>query len=694
MLHLLVLAISVLALWVASADAATIFVDSDCTAVSTYNPATQSCSTGADIVKPTIAAALAASGCGDTINVRDGTYTEAMLSSFPTNCTALTRLTVQGYLTERPILRPTSGQRVVGFDTNDRFITIRHFDMDSVNVEGDVVKIDPGTTTPFPVVEGITLEDNIMRNANGPNAGACMKSSVYSSGTTFRRNHLINCGTTDISVYGVKGHGIYWAGANGIIEYNLIENSNNLGIQLFYNSGGTTPNNNTIFRFNRVTGSQGIGVWVSNGTNMKIYGNIIDNNGLHGLYISHEAVNADVYNNTLYRNNAIAANAGHIRIHQNATGVVRNNVVHRGGSPGRAMDLQTNGVTGMTIGANTCDGDDPEALCASVRDPLLVNPAAGDFSLQSTSAEVTAGTAQVPYCEAPCDRGAHQVIAVESGVCSGNSFVLNFRSRGTLAGTTTFSNARVAGVARTLSAPTITGAKQLTQTISGAVVVAAEACLLDFAQGTLNDCRDIGRGVAAECAGHAQKMFTVANIPLTNASTPAVLTPVTFVFERFGRDRGTWRAPPLKHITAASPSLIHVCAGFTATINAEPAQSYVWFVAKNGPVYVAVPTTCDAATGACLANDAQLAPGVATLDNLGGTFAGGTYISRDVPLSSVALAINTQANICGVIQIAGGLTAGDTLAFRIRRANGTTLNSYPAIVTPTVTIGVDETSFN
>lgn len=123
-----------------SAFAEDIFVDADCTAVTTYNVTADSCTGGSDRVYPTITTALAYMSGGDDIYLRGGTYQEGYIEiPLSKDGTAENYSSIQSYSGEWAIIdgqRTTSNGVVIGHKGFDNSVDIDYWKFERLEITG------------------------------------------------------------------------------------------------------------------------------------------------------------------------------------------------------------------------------------------------------------------------------------------------------------------------------------------------------------------------------------------------------------------------------------------------------------------------------------------------------------------------------------------------------------------------------
>ena len=182
-------------------------------------------------------------------------------------------------------------------------------------------------------------------------------------------------------------HAFYWRGSNGLIEFNEIYDNNGYGVQ-FYNAARGV--NNNVFRNNYVHDHNGkIGLYIGTWDGNQAYNNIIVKNR-GGIIVV--GTHTKIFNNTVCYN---TGNGLHVRAGSEA--VLQNNIVY------------SNGRNIWNQGSNTTIDHNLTS------DPLFVDPASSDFTLQAASPAIDAGLTlsevRYDYENSPAPKGAATISA-------------------------------------------------------------------------------------------------------------------------------------------------------------------------------------------------------------------------------------------------------------------------------------------
>jgi hypothetical protein len=171
-----------------------------------------------------------------------------------------------------------------------------------------------------------------------------------------------------------------WAGA-AVQMYGGNINNNTIRYNYIHNTSGGIPAGvpNSVPTYSYVNGRRSQGIIVYNGTNNRVYGNVIANlripstgivGGSASILVGGGASNTKIYNNTVY-NSGIG-----IYTHPGTTITsIKNNIVY-----GNSYADLINDGAGMLLSNNL------------TTNPNFVNPLANDFRLQSTSPAIDKGS--------------------------------------------------------------------------------------------------------------------------------------------------------------------------------------------------------------------------------------------------------------------------------------------------------------
>ena len=220
-----------------------------------------------------------------------------------------------------------------------------------------------------------------------------------------------NCNSGNALNFACSGiHGLYVSGHHAIIDGNEVDHNPDFGIQLYNgfggNPGGNTAIHDSVVRNNNVHHNatdckwgRG-GITVNTGANNQIYNNVVWNNGTascagSALSFDFNAVSYQVYNNTVYNNKGFAVELAAFGGTPTSTGIDIENNIFDANNFGGALDYVSQNGVGMTTKTNMCPVS--QTGCTLISSNFaFTNAGAGDFTLQSSSSAIDAGTTLQP----------------------------------------------------------------------------------------------------------------------------------------------------------------------------------------------------------------------------------------------------------------------------------------------------------
>ncbi len=340
----------------------------------------------------TIQQGLSALKGGDNLFIRGGTYSADIFiheSNYPNlPGMANARTWIGAYNNENVTI--VGSFRFQSSNGNMKYVTVDSLHIDGNRGSSGNGPISVGVEGGCPSCTGAQFIR--FQNIDVYNAGDCAAAGVFVSSPN---NEFINVKSHDngpnmcdpVSGH-LAPHGFYIGSGNNLFDRVEAYNNGMIGMQL-YNASGAPSNNivrNSYFH-NNSRGANGCGLVVY-GDNHQIYNNIFANEpispsggGGTGVAIGSWGNNVALYNNTVYGNQGdglqlLGGGTGH---------VVKNNIVYSNG----AQIVVYSGTT-ATYGNNLCGS--PGTGCDIVGNPLFVDPANGNFELQSISPAINAGT--------------------------------------------------------------------------------------------------------------------------------------------------------------------------------------------------------------------------------------------------------------------------------------------------------------
>lgn len=316
----------------------------------------------------TIAKGLSVSVASDTLYLKQGSYTQTIIS-IPSGTSWATAFTLASAPGEVATLFNSSASCIdIADNSNSRYIIIDRLVFSGL-----------GGGSPTSAIHGLYIGTT----TNHISITACEIKNQPGIGAYLRGDHNE---IRDCSVTNNYNHGIQIAGSSTIADNNSVQNNGGAGIYVF--DQGSVSVSANIVRNNRCFSNGAIykanngfanyflttGVWLSSGTGNIAYNNIIANHqGAAGLYIVTNSTNSKAYNNTIY-----ACEARGIVTGATSTGTV----------------LQNNICWLNTVDAILDTGTSSSLITNLIGiDPKFVDAAALNFSLQGISPAIDAGTA-------------------------------------------------------------------------------------------------------------------------------------------------------------------------------------------------------------------------------------------------------------------------------------------------------------
>ena len=366
-------------LFASQAEAVTVYVHAGCSNNSTaYNPAgSGACTGGSDRVFSGIQNGVDWAGLapGDTIDVRAGTYAEAIniTASHPSG-TAGNPITVRGHVGE---IVQTRG---AGFEweANRGYWTFDNLIMEERSSQNATFFTGLGN-------HHIKIQNSELKNS------LCMGIQGFGSFLHVTNTKVhdmgLGCSASEDGHAANIGYGVYWQGSDAIFEFMEVYNNRGWGFHI-YDSGQSGVSRNTI-RYSRIHGNCnspefGNAILIANGDDNQVYGNLVYNNtNCYGAIStgSTTTTNPKIYNNTLYNNGTNGLFPGDPAIHigvgpgeRTSGAIVQNNILYQNAGNGISDE-----GTGSTISNNHCDS--PGTGCITTGNPRFADAPNGDFRL-------------------------------------------------------------------------------------------------------------------------------------------------------------------------------------------------------------------------------------------------------------------------------------------------------------------------
>jgi parallel beta-helix repeat protein len=226
-------------------------------------------------------------GPGDTLYVKNGTYTGSLsLIGWPSGTSWDNPVTLAAYPGHSPVIRTQSGISAL-YLSYISYIVIDGFFIDGTNGY-DTIKITTGSSHIRIQNSEIaySLGNGIVMN-NGADGNELLHLQVHNNGKTG------------------YDHGIYIASSDNIVEGCSIHDNSGYGVHVY--NGSSLEANNNVIRSNEIYNNgwsgSGAGILLSSGDGNQANNNAIwGNNYVGGIYINYGASNTYVGGNTIYQN--------------------------------------------------------------------------------------------------------------------------------------------------------------------------------------------------------------------------------------------------------------------------------------------------------------------------------------------------------------------------------------------------------
>jgi hypothetical protein len=266
---------------------------------------------GAGLLKP-----------GDTLYVRAGTYRESFGDSIPSGTSWDVPVTIAAFSDETVTIRPDPGAgRIFLFQGADtHHIVVDGFIMDAINISYDAVKISYERDPDTDVAHSIRITNSEIKNA--PYSGLV----IAGGGNEFINLKVHDNGRDDFD------HGLYISSSDNLIDGCEIYNNSGWGVHVYNESNDKGKVNNNVISNNKIyrngKSGRGSGVILSSGTGNEAYNNEIWEN-VGGIQIDYGAINTEVHNSIIYRNNEFGIYVGTGSLNA----VIKNNDIYNNGGP-------------------------------------------------------------------------------------------------------------------------------------------------------------------------------------------------------------------------------------------------------------------------------------------------------------------------------------------------------------------------
>jgi parallel beta-helix repeat protein len=341
----------------------------------------------------TLRYAAARLGAGDTLFIRQGTYSSAddifdsqrCQCAFPSGNSWSDAITIAGYPGETVTIRPPSGYGAIGMTTGAPHYLI----FQDLTLDGSL-QSDPGNPIVWEAPELIYVANGshhirFQRLDVGNCMSTCIHFSTHMSTEPFAAyNEFLNStihhagqatGDNGHGGPGINtGYGVYSFTDGNQFDGNTFRDNNAYALNV-YGSDNVIRNNRIYNNGLRGGSTWGINIgstaFSGRSANNLVYNNLVYNNRYGGIKIYTNADNTGVYNNTVYGNALYGVMAQYYGVNN----VVRNNIIYANGS--NYFDAGGSGVI--------------QADHNLMSDPGFIDAASANFVLKPGSAAVDSG---------------------------------------------------------------------------------------------------------------------------------------------------------------------------------------------------------------------------------------------------------------------------------------------------------------
>jgi hypothetical protein len=635
----------------------------------------------------TLTAKTTTLACGDILYVRGGTYSTEGEITFNQSCPSNNKIQVLNYAGEFPLISWSNRQTTTNHIYFNNGTTI----VSGITIEGLElyngynVKVERGTLITLRKMKIHHMGENGLLTANSGGCYQCTvdRSEIYDNGDYT----LPQCGgVSTCNQY----HGLYISGKSWTITNNLIYDNLGYGIQ-FHGKTNNLPTSD----YGPVTGSAINNTFAYSRNRAAI---VLWNESATAMALT-------IKNNIFYENSQTGTDPSAINHNQGSvTGtVVQGNVHYATGVTAFLCEFancSASTMTGATVSNNSINVSNPNMVSA----PSTV-PASPNFTLTAGSVAIDAGRTDtgLPYDGSAPDSGAHEThpfssCSVEDGDAS--NLRINFGNNGKppLLPSTSISGltARKAGSNDVIVGGVCArvGDNRVDCPLTDAIV---NGNTVDFSYsqtGNLTDSALIGNT-------SNQEILAITNQSCTNnVGAAATHLFIQAAYEWHGL-RGTEAAPVMLRTAGGSTENLDIKPmpgakarlRFSVTCSTAdcPSEAFYPYASKNGGGYAVIPDTFDSANIKFCGVDTDPdipTSGAITTDQLStsGTFVAGALVRTSNAIPSVDLdnspASKTELEYCFAWDT--DAVASDTYDIRLRKQDGTVLDTYTA--TPRATI--------
>jgi hypothetical protein len=220
----------------------------------------------------TIAAGLLCMAAGDTLIVKNGTYTERIASNQVKSGTAASPTIIKSENFRGATLLPPNhvdnSLDTVFWLSGKSWVVLDGFVLDGSNIDSPGILLNAASGI---VSTDITIQNNEIKHVFGKVGDTASGSCVTTGGgnrITIRNNKIWDCGFANPA----HSHAIYLSGSDGLVEHNEVFQSSSHGVHQYSEAGGK---NNNIIRYNVIYETNGPAIIIGSGNNNLAHHNII-----------------------------------------------------------------------------------------------------------------------------------------------------------------------------------------------------------------------------------------------------------------------------------------------------------------------------------------------------------------------------------------------------------------------------------
>jgi len=322
----------------------------------------------------TIPGGIAKMTGGDTLHIRGGDYSNLEFGNAIPSGTAGTRTIITGYQGE--VVNLLRSKITMDGSVSNQYITLKNFNIDCQTTDCWIRVVDP--------VNNILFDRVNIGNSTTSSTGAGMVTG-NASFIEFRNMHIYNAGAGNCSFYANQGcYGTYLNGHHLTFDNVDVYDNGGIGLQV-YHSGAfdvhdCVVKNSRFYNngYNDARGYAGNGLLMASGDNNVAYNNVAWGNNAAGISVNYGCNNCAVYNNTSVSNGNTGNGYG-IEINQSTGVKVYNNIVYNNGNGSFSQQI-------VDWNGNSDLQNNLQAV-----NPNFTNPGAHDYSILPGSPAQDAG---------------------------------------------------------------------------------------------------------------------------------------------------------------------------------------------------------------------------------------------------------------------------------------------------------------